>query len=77
MTKYYTLAAVENLAAKYTEKGGTVVVTKEGTLLDDMIMFGDNLKTTIITAVYLNTQSSTYTARSYNSTPKKYLKFIN
>jgi len=28
-------------------------------------------------AVYLNSQSSTYTARSYNKTPKKYLKFTN
>jgi len=77
MSKYYTLEAVEKLAAKYTAKDGTVVVTRVGTLLDDMIMFGDNLKTVVVTAVYLNSQSSAYTARMYNSTPKKYQKFTN
>jgi len=77
MSKYYTLEAVEKLAARYTAKDGTVVVTRVGTLLDDMIMFGDNLKTVVVTAVYLNSQSSAYTSKSYNKTPKKYLKFIN
>ena len=77
MTKYYTLEAVEKLAERYIAKDGTIVVTRVGTLLDDMIMFGDNLKTVVVTAVYLNSQSSAYTARAYNSTPKKYLKFTN
>jgi len=75
--KYYTLQAVDNLTEKYLAKGGAVAVIQEGALLDDLILYGDNLKTTIIKSVYLNAWSSTYTSKSYNKTPKKYLKFIN
>jgi len=71
--KTYTLQAVQDLQDKYIKKGGDVVVTHDGVLLDDYICFGHNLKTTVITAVYLNDSSSAYTARSYNKTPKKYL----
>jgi len=76
-TKLYSLEAVDKLTAQYLSKGGEVVVTREGALLDDLIMFGEGLKTTIITAVYLNEWSSAYSSKSYNRTPKKYLKFIN
>lgn len=70
--KLYSLDAVERLAQKYEDKGGRVIVTRVGTLLDDMVMLGEGLKTTVVTAVYLNSQSSAYKVRHYNSVPKKY-----
>jgi len=70
--KLYSLEAVENLAAKYESKGGHTATIAEGTLLDSLIMYGTGLKTTICNVQYLNNQSSTYTVKSYNKTPKKY-----
>ena len=75
--KLYTLSAVENLATKYENKGGQVITIKTGTLLDDYLMIGTDLKTTIVTARYLNSQSSAYTVRQYNKVPAKYQHFID
>ena len=76
MTTLYTLEAVQNLLDRYHEKGGQVITTHEGTLLDDYIAHGEGLKTTVITARYLNAWSSAYTIRKYNKTPKKYRDII-
>lgn len=73
MTKIYTLTACENLMDKYHEAGGECITVEEGTLgLGTVICFGDGLKTTIITEVYLNEWSSGHKIRMYNKMPKKY-----
>jgi hypothetical protein len=75
--KLYSLPAVTHLIEQYYNKGGEVTTTKEGTLLDDYVMHGENLKTAVVTARYLNSQSSAYTIRFYNKTPKKYQSLIS
>lgn len=70
--KLYSLEAVEGLKEQYYESGGQVVTIKEGALLDDLIMFGNGLKTAVIVNRYLNAWSSAYTVRFYNKVPKKY-----
>lgn len=77
MAKLYTMEAVDKLAEKYLAKGGEVITTREGVLLDDMLMHGEGLKTAVITSVFLNEWSSAYSVRFYNRLPKKYEALIN
>lgn len=70
----YSLEACEKLIAKYVDKGGEIVTIREGVLgLGTLLCRGNNLKTTVIKEVYLNSQSSGHTIRMYNKCPKKYL----
>ena len=74
----YDYKSVDKLVDKYYQKGGEVITIEEGCLLDYglAICFGDNLKTCIITEIYLNEWSSAYKVRFYNKCPKKYAKMI-
>ena len=72
----YSLDAIQQLSDFYKEKGGVTNVIKEGVLMDDLIMYGDGLKTTVCKVVPLNEWSSAYKVRMYNKCPKKYEKFI-
>ena len=74
--QFYSLNAVENLAARYRDKGGKAVLVREGALLDDMVMYGDGLKTCVAMVQYLNDSSSAYTVRFYNKMPRKYAQMI-
>lgn len=73
----YTLTAVEKLQAHYIQKGGSVIVMQEGTLLDDILMRCEGLKTIVATAVFLSEWNSAYKVRQYNVMPKKYEKYTN
>ena len=73
----YTLTAVEKLAERYREKGGEVVTTREGVLLDNMVMHGEGLKVAVVTSKFLNEWNSAYSVRFYNKMPKKYAALIN
>ena len=77
MTKLYSLSECEKLINKYVERGGEVYTIEEGSLgLGVMVLTGNNLKTTIITEVYLNEWSSAHKVRMYNKCPKKYQEII-
>lgn len=77
----YSYKTVDNLIKKYAEytdnfiDGG--IITFEGCLCDNYILFGDGLKTTIIREKYLNEWSSGSTIRMYNKTPQKYQRIID
>lgn len=77
----YSYQTVDNLINKYAEhtdnfsNGG--IITFDGALCDNYILFGDGLKTTIIREKYLNEWSSGSTIRMYNKTPKKYQRIID
>lgn len=68
----YSLEAVEKAIALYESKGGQARVINEGVLLDDYVVTAPGCQTLVITAQYLNSNSSAYTVRRYNKTPKKY-----
>lgn len=76
--KLYTYTAVQNLINKYLEKGGEVITLEEGCLGYGLtILQGEELKTTVITEVYLNEWSSAHKIRMYNECPKKYKRMID
>lgn len=72
--KLYSNHAVEKLEDRYKEKGGEVVVLKDGCLLKYglAIFKGDGLKSAVVRDIYLNSWSSAYSVRFYNELPKKY-----
>ena len=74
--KLYSLEAVDQLIARYIEKGGEVITTREGALLDDYVLQGEGLKTIVIQSKFLNSWSSAYAIRKYNKTPEKYIRLI-
>lgn len=74
----YTGDSVKNLIEKYKEKNGLVFQMRETPIgYGDMILYGDNLKTTIIHEVVLNEWSSGYKIRMYNKFPEKYQKMLD
>lgn len=73
----YTQEAVNNILNAYSKKSNYDIIKFDGSLLDNYIVFGDNLKTTIIKEIYLNEWSSAYSIRMYNKTPQKYQKIID
>lgn len=75
--KLYDCNAVKSLIFKYIDNGGTFYQIEDGCLgWGKMILFGDGLKTTIVTEVYVNTQTSGHTVRMYEKCPKSYLKYL-
>ena len=72
---YYNYKEADNLANRYIEKGGSVIAFSGG-LVDNYILYGYKLKTTIIKEIYLNEWASGVTIRMYNKTPKKYQEII-
>lgn len=69
----YTSTAVDNLIAKYSDRGGEVTEVEPGTLGHGVtILHGDGLKTAVVKEVYLNQWSSGHSVRFYNTTPAKY-----
>ena len=73
MANLYSCTAVEKLINQYAEKGGECYQIEEGSLgYGQMILYGDGLKTAVITEVYLNEWSSGHKIRMYNKMPKKY-----
>lgn len=72
----YTLETVDNLINQYIDKGGQVVTIEEGVLgYGTLILYGKDLKTSVVKEIYLNEWSSVHTIRSYNKTPNKYKTF--
>ena len=68
---------VAEIIGKYEEAGGYIVELKEGCLGYGLtVCYGENLKTCVITEVYLNSQSSGHKVRFYNDMPKKYKMLI-
>lgn len=75
--KLYNLKAIDELIERYLKKGGEIHTVKEGVLgYGIMVLLGENLKFTVITEVYLNSQSSAHKIRMYNKLPKKYNNLI-
>lgn len=73
----YTCEAVENLIHRYIEQGGEVATIQEGILGYGLtILFGDNLKTAVITEIAINCWTSAHKIRLYNKMPKKYAAML-
>ena len=73
----YTCSAVENLIDRYLAQGGEVATIQESTLGYGLtILYGENLKTTIVTEVYINEWQSAHKIRMYNKMPKKYAAML-
>ena len=76
--RLFSLKTVEKLIDNYINKGGTIINIEEGVLgYGKNILVGNELKTVIITEVYINEWSSGHTLRFYNNTPNKYKKYLN
>lgn len=75
--KLYGCNAIRDLVHKYIENDGDYRTIEEGCLgWGKLILFGDGLKTTIVTEVYVNTQTSGHTVRMYEKCPKCYEQYI-
>ena len=69
--------SVKAIIEEYAKRDGSIIELKEGTLGYGLtVCYGENLKTCIITEVYLNTWSCGHKVRFYNKMPKKYEKMI-
>ncbi len=76
--KLYDLKECQKLMHDYVYSGGEMIELEEGVLgLGKVLLRPDEnkqLKTVIITEVYLNEWSSAHKIRMYNKIPKKYNK---
>lgn len=73
MRGLFDQSAYDRLALRYEKAGGQVAVLDEGSLLFGLVvMFGDGLKTVVVTEAYLNEWSSAYKIMRYNNMPAKY-----
>lgn len=78
MPKLYTAEPISELINRYLDAGGEMVTLEEGVLGYGLTMlYGEGLKTIIITEVYLNEWSSGHKVRCYNVMPKKYEKMLD
>lgn len=75
MASLYSYEAVERLADKYAERGGTVY-TIPGSLIDNYIMVAPDCKVSICEERYLNEWSSACTLRMYNKMPANIEKIV-
>ena len=74
----YSLKSIRQLIDHYLEKDGGSIELEEGVLgYGKLLLYGKNLKTCIVSEVYLNEWSSGHKVRFYKNTPKKYQKFIS
>lgn len=75
--RLYDNATVQILLDTYARRNAEIITIREGVLgYGSMIIFGEGLKTAVVTEVYLNEWSSGHKIILYNKTPKKYLKII-
>lgn len=73
----YSSSDVQRLLNLYMDKGGRYIELEEGCLgWGKIIMFGEKLKTAVVTEVYINSWSSGHSVVMYNKTPKKHLSAI-
>lgn len=73
----YTSSAVDKLMNEYIEKGGEIIQMRDPVLgCGDILMYGDGLKTTVVTEVYLDMYSSAHKIRMYHKIPEKYKRII-
>lgn len=74
----YSTTVVDNLAQRYLDRGGDILVLREGSLVSygEAVFYGEGLKTTIVKEVYINGWSSGCSIRKYNKTPKKYTSLL-
>ena len=80
MATLYSYKAVDDLIARYINKGGEALQTWEGVLCSGdwfLYDFSGKLKFYVIKEVYLNEWSSAQTIRAYNKIPKKYQKILD
>ena len=75
MTTIYTQGAVDELTARHTAKGWDII-SREGSLLDNYLLFWEGLKYTVILERPLNEWSSWYTIKMFKKLPKKYAEFF-
>lgn len=75
--KLYSVKACEELMDMYIDRGGEAITLEEGCLgLGLVVCYGNGLKTSVITEVYINQWSSGHKIRQYNKCPKKYADMI-
>lgn len=75
--KLYDCNTIENLINNYYSKGGKIFEIYEGCLgYGKIILYGENLKTCIVTEKYINEWTSGHTIRFYNVCPKKYQEML-
>lgn len=70
--RYYTLESLENLIARYADKGGEVVQVEEGSLGLGVIVLRNNglrLKQYVIRERYATPYSSVHTCETYARRP--------
>lgn len=73
----YSLNAIRQLIDHYLENDGQCIEIEQGVLgYGKMLLYANNLKTCIVNEVYFNEWSSGHKVRFYNTTPKKYQKFV-
>jgi hypothetical protein len=73
----YSWVAISKLMDKYVAKGGDIVTIQEGVLgYGTALLFGEGLKTCVVTEVPLNAWSSGHKIRFYNRMPKKYERIL-
>ena len=78
--KYYGYKYVDNIIAKYAQKGGMIKQLSDGVLgCEDWLLYDNRgkLKFIVIKETALNEWSSGHTIRKYCKIPKKYKAFIN
>ena len=75
----YNYQQIDKLINRYLEiEDNEILQTSEGILgSGNWILTAPNKKTIIVTEIYVNSWNSTYTIKTYNNTPKKYLKLLN
>ena len=70
--------SIEEIIKKYAEKDGNIITLEEGGVGYGLtVCYGENLKTCVITEVYLNSWCSGHKVRFYNEMPKKYKIIID
>jgi hypothetical protein len=74
----YNYQEIDKLINRYLEiENSEAIQTSQGVLgSGNWILTAPGKKTAVITEIYVNDWNSTHIVKTYNKTPKKYLKII-